>query len=249
MLLCSLALVLCFFIVGGLGLAYVQPRFIIDFLASSFPEVLFTVNTSEKIIALTIDDAPTSLDTPHILDVLKQHNVTATFFCIGQHIQLQDQDRSLLQRMRDEGHEMGNHMWSDDPSYKLDDMEFRRQFREVDSMLEEVVPNRSVKWFRPGHGFFTRNMLDIVGHYGYRIALGDVYPHDPHIRFPALNSFYVLNRVHPGAVIILHDRPYTVQTLDYILPQLKAMGYTITTLSELIKHNESLVLGRKIHNE
>lgn len=83
-------------------------------------------------------------------------------------------------------------MSTDDPSYKLDAQEFKRQFIEVDSLLEGVNPDRVTKWFRPGHGFFTKKMLDMVGKFGYKTALGGVYPHDPMIKIPSVNSFCIL---------------------------------------------------------
>lgn len=239
MFLISCLLVLCLLVAAGVAAVYLQPRFLINLISRSYPEVLFNVDTSEKIIALTIDDAPTRVETPQILDILKEFNATATFFCIGYNMMYEDRDKSILRRMRDEGHEIGNHMSYDDPSYKLEDAEFKKQFTHVDSLIEEVNAERTTKWFRPGHGFFTRKMLDVVGGFGYKTALGDVYPHDPMIKLPSVNSYYVVNRVHPGAIVILHNRPWTMDALCSLLPQLKEMGYTITTLSGLLKYKQS----------
>jgi peptidoglycan/xylan/chitin deacetylase (PgdA/CDA1 family) len=223
---------------------YLQPRFIVNLIARAYPEVVFSVTTTEKIIALTIDDAPTRLDTPAILDILRENNVRATFFCIGYNIITEDSDREILTRMANEGHELGNHMSFDSPSYQLNDTEFTKQFLEVDELLHEIKNTseppddaNTSKWFRPGHGFFTRKMVDKVQSYGYRTALGDVYPHDPAIALSSVNAFYVINRVHPGAIIILHNRPWSVDTIATIVPKLKAMGYTFATLSELIKYD------------
>lgn len=258
---------------------YLQPRFLMDMVSRAYPEVMFTVKTDAKIIALTIDDAPTSKDTPIILDILRDNGVKATFFCIGHNIIYEDPTREILTRMRDEGHELGNHMFTDTASYQLSDAEFTRQLVEVDSLIEEVMRNgtatpnpnntsldtsrdgpphaldaspddttlttssptcpNNTKWFRPGHGFFTRKMLETVCKHGYRTALGDCYPHDPAITISSINSYYILNRVHPGAIVILHNRPWTLDTLRTVLPQLKAEGYTITTLTELSKYDTS----------
>jgi len=222
---------------------YLQPRFIVNLLSTAYPEVIFSVNTNEKLIALTIDDAPTRIDTPQILDILLQNNAKATFFCIGYNIEHEDPTRAILTRMLQEGHELGNHMSYDSPSYQLDDTEFNKQFFEVDELLQEAINSttpdnsNSNKWFRPGSGFFTRKMIEKVQSFGYRTALGDVYPHDPAIALSSVNSFYVINRAHPGAIIILHNRPWSVDTISTIVPKLKSMGYTFVTLSELIKHD------------
>jgi endopolyphosphatase len=254
---------------------YLQPRFLMDMVARAYPEVMFTVKTDAKIIALTIDDAPTNKDTPIILDILRDNGVKATFFCIGHNIIYEDPTREILLRMRDEGHELGNHMFTDSASYQLSDAEFTKQLVEVDALIQDIMRNgtttptpddtsldtsrdgppdtpddttlttstvcpNTTKWFRPGHGFFTRKMIETVCKYGYRTALGDCYPHDPTISISSVNSYYILNRVHPGAIIILHNRPWTLDTLRTVLPQLKAQGYTITTLTELSKYDTSL---------
>lgn len=178
---------------------YLQPRFIVNWVAKTYPEVVFSVNTTEKIIALTIDDAPTRLDTPQILDILRENDVRATFFCIGYNIITEDSDRELLTRMIQDGHELGNHMSFDEASYQLNDTEFNKQFWEVDELLQEVKnatkpptpPTDNTKWFRPGHGFFTRAMVEKVRTFGYRTALGDVYPHDPAIAISSVNAYCI----------------------------------------------------------
>jgi len=171
-----------------------------NWIARTYPEVVFSVNTTNKIIALTIDDAPTRLDTPLILDILRANEVRATFFCIGYNIITEDGNREILTRMLEEGHELGNHMSFDAPSYQLNDTEFNKQFWEVDEMLQEarnntlqpsMDNNNQIKWFRPGHGFFTRKMLEKVQTFGYRTVLGDVYPHDPAIAFSSINSYCI----------------------------------------------------------
>jgi peptidoglycan/xylan/chitin deacetylase (PgdA/CDA1 family) len=251
---------------------YLQPRFIIDLVSRAYPEVVFTVKTEEKIIALTIDDAPTYRETPILLDILRDNGAKATFFCIGYNIIHEDPTREILTRMKDEGHELGNHMFYDSASYQLSDTEFTQQLVDVDALLEEVKNNNTTpstdgdsanttngslvptkptcsnnnntgttptKWFRPGHGFFTRKMVELACEYGYKTALGDCYPHDPAIALPSVNTYYILNRVHPGAIVILHNRPWTLETLSSVIPQLKSMGYTITTLTELSKYDTS----------
>jgi peptidoglycan/xylan/chitin deacetylase (PgdA/CDA1 family) len=179
---------------------YLQPKFIVNWISQAYPEVVFSVNTTKMIIALTIDDAPTRLETPIILDILRDNDVRATFFCIGYNIITEDGDREILSRMIREGHELGNHMSFDAPSYQLNETEFNKQFMEVDEMLEEArnktaPPDNTndSKWFRPGHGFFTRKMVQNVSTYGYKTALGDVYPHDPAIAISSINAYCIFN--------------------------------------------------------
>jgi len=223
---------------------YIQPRPIVHLIATINPQVVFYVPTREKVVALTIDDAPTKFDTSLILDVLQENSVQATFFCIGHNIIHEDSTGDILKRMHNDGHELANHMFEDKPSYKLSEEEFETQLVTVDRLIQNVTRhpnattnNTSTKWFRPGHGFFTQRMIEQVSTHGYKTALGSVYPHDPAISFSSINSYFVLNRVHPGAVVVLHNRPWTVSTLKTILPRLKDMGYKVTTLSGLLQYD------------
>jgi peptidoglycan/xylan/chitin deacetylase (PgdA/CDA1 family) len=72
---------------------------------------------------------------------------------------------------------------------------------------------------------------------GYECALGSVYPVDAGLGWPWLSRRYILAHARPGAIIILHDRGQrgerTAAVLGRVLPELRARGYGIVTLSEL----------------
>lgn len=83
-------------------------------------------------------------------------------------------------------------------------------------------------------------MRRLVKGSGYRLALGDVYPHDPQVPFAKLNAKHILSMVRPGSIIVCHDpREWTVPMLAMVLPELRRRGYRVVTLSELLKEIES----------
>jgi peptidoglycan-N-acetylglucosamine deacetylase len=211
---------------------YFQPRFIIRWIAAQNSEVLFFVQTKAKVLALTIDDAPHNVVTPQILDVLKAHSAKATFFSLGENAKA---NINLIERIRNEGHELGNHLMKDRPSILLSASQFESELLEVENLLHLKGP---VKWVRPGSGWFNKRMLHQIKKCGYRCALGSVYPHDTLVRNVWIISKYITTQVYPGAIIILHDgasdRLRTVKVLKKILPELKKRGYEIVTLSRLI---------------
>mmetsp|Transcript_24033 Transcript_24033/g.30579 ORF Transcript_24033/g.30579 Transcript_24033/m.30579 type:complete len:163 (-) Transcript_24033:133-621(-) len=159
-----------------------------------------------------------------------------------------------MQRIKDGGHEMGNHMCKDRPSIKLSDEKYEEKLLKCDAVLnsfgafdnisegEEDPDGESenishYKWTRPGSGFFSATMLETARRNGYSTALGNVYPFDPQIRFPTLNGRHVVWRTSPGSVIIIHDRPYTCPSLEYILTQLsQEKQYQFLTLSQLANY-------------
>uniref|UniRef100_K3WB45 NodB homology domain-containing protein n=1 Tax=Globisporangium ultimum (strain ATCC 200006 / CBS 805.95 / DAOM BR144) TaxID=431595 RepID=K3WB45_GLOUD len=122
-------------------LAYVQPRWFMRFLAwASHPSVLWCVNTSERVCSLTIDDAP-SASTPLILDILKQHNVKATFFIISDRI---TGNEDVVRRIVREGHTLGNHLTEDRASV-LDALHvFEQKLKECDRAIRVYQPDASV---------------------------------------------------------------------------------------------------------
>ena len=95
------------------------------------------------------------------------------------------------------------------------------------------------KFFRPGSGFFSSRMLRVMDDLGYRLALGDVYPHDPILSSWKINSRHILSMLRPGGIIVCHDRrQWTPQMLRHVLPEMKRRGYRLVTLSELCANGQ-----------
>ena len=200
------------------------------------PNVLWQIPlpSSSRVVALTIDDAPSD-QTAKILDLLKVYGAKATFFVIGSQIAAHP---DLLQRMHEEGHEIGNHAWKDEPSISLPLSELERQILEVESLLP---PNSgSAKYFRPGSGFFNKKMVDRVMSLGYRVVLGSIYPHDPQIHSPKTNAKHVLSMLRPGGIIIMHDRRnYSAEQLELILRGMAAKEWKAENLGGVLKIAEA----------
>ena len=227
------------------ALAYLQPRWFMAALRWLSPSVLWTFDTDMKIAALTIDDAPME-HINEILTVLKEYGVHATFFVIGSYTKTES-GRAAIERILDEGHEIGHHSWSNFPSWILavfSSALFKLDFDATHDRLVGLLnitevrgtgqrsQSTRMKWFRPSHGFFSPGMLAYVALRGYRCVLGDVYPFDPELRSPSLSTWHVKRGIHPGAIVILHDRPHTPATLRALLPELvRVQGYRLETLS------------------
>jgi peptidoglycan/xylan/chitin deacetylase (PgdA/CDA1 family) len=214
-------------------IAYFQPLFAIKWLAKQKSEVLYFVNTKQYAVALTIDDAPHPTVTPKLLDVLKEYSAHATFFVMGANIK---GNEYILERMRFEGHELGNHLEKDFPSIRLSSEEFERQFVEVDVLINPKGPH---KWFRPGSAFFNDRMLKQAKSHGYRCSLASIYPNDTRVRNTWIIATFIIQKVFPGAIIIIHDgkedRVRSVEVLRNVLPKLQKQGYRIVALSELVE--------------
>lgn len=118
--------------------AYLLPAWLLRLLTRHAPpSVLFCAATDARVCALTIDDAP-SAATPRILDVLREHQVRATFFVISGNIAGRE---DVLRRIVDEGHALGNHLTEDRASVRDDLHVFERKLQECDAAISEYQPS------------------------------------------------------------------------------------------------------------
>jgi peptidoglycan/xylan/chitin deacetylase (PgdA/CDA1 family) len=194
------------------------------------------VPTSEKIIALTIDDAPSEF-TKGILEVLNENEAKATFFVIGGQATGRE---GVLEEMVKSGMELGNHAMHDEPSRSLSPSQLESEMKEVESSINgtyaAVGQERPPNYFRPGSGFFSTRMRAQVKELGYQMVLGSIYPHDPQIPYPTVNARHILSMARPGGIIICHDRRgWTKPMLRKVLPELRRRGYKITTVTGLLE--------------
>ncbi|KAF3491324.1 nodulation protein nodB [Arthroderma uncinatum] len=239
-------------IIGPLYILYKPPKFVISYAQRQWEDVLWHVPTSKKIVALTIDDGP-SRYTPEILEILKSNDATATFFVIGSHV-TPGREEALHDLIRN-GNELANHAMRDEPSCLLSESDLVNNISCVQKIISDAEttvasgdinnpgPNVDITpknlYFRPGGGFFTAKMRRVLSGLGYRLVLGDIYPHDPFVPFWQVNHWHILSPVRPGGIIICHDgRPWTLPLLRKLLPELKRKGYRVVTLTELLKEEE-----------
>jgi len=216
-----------------LGIAlWTAPRWLAPRIAARSPRCLYSAPTRERVVALTVDDGPDPVHTRDILDVLRAHDAHATLFFISSRVRGHE---ALVAAAVAEGHELGNHLTRDEPSNRLRPDAFAAAIREAGSVLGRFG---TVRWLRPGSGWYNDVILDTIEREGYRCALGSLYPYDAHHSSARLSAAYVLSNIRPGAVIILHDGGdrgrRTVEVLQRVLPVLRARGYRVVSLSELV---------------
>jgi peptidoglycan-N-acetylglucosamine deacetylase len=240
----------CFAVAGGLlaatgAIVWTAPDWLIERLAQRYPGCLYRVRTQQRLVALTIDDGPDPASTPLILAELRRHGATATFFLITSRLR---GDERLVRSLVAEGHELGNHFTQDRPSIRLDPHAFEADLLEAHRDIS--VWGRSI-WARPGSGWYSQAMIEVMRQHGYRCALGSVYPFDATIPSGAWAARYILRNAKPGAIVVLHDGGSrgrrTARVLAEVLPELRRRGYRIVSLSELVAAADTHVVSR--HDE
>jgi peptidoglycan-N-acetylglucosamine deacetylase len=219
------------------------PAWFFTLLARLHPGCLYQVPTPDLVVALTIDDSPDSISTSRILDQLRRHNAGATFFLITDRVRGQER---LIERIVQGGHQIANHFTRDRPSIWLDRREFEADLLQGHQALSKWVQPR---WARPGSGWYTQKMVDVMRRHGYRCALGSVYPFDVLIPSVPWAGSYILRNVRPGAIIVLHDGGdrglRTARVLSDVLPKLRRRGYRVLSLSELVALDSRRIPGKE----
>lgn len=219
------------------------------FLAPLLPRVVFCGDGQRRELALTIDDGPSppcltesvgqsQRGSMALLDLLRELQVTATLFVISGHLDRGDPD--YLERALADGHGIGHHMREDSVSACLSSAAFLQAFDRAAAEIQSAAEPHTLPlhWFRPGGGWIRPSMLRSVGARGYRLVLGSIFPWDT--MHPPLGwmRWFVLTNAHPGAILVLHDRPdtlpATMELLRMVVPALRRRGYRFVTLNRLL---------------
>lgn len=207
------------------------PRWLIRLVSRMAPRVLFSVPTDRPRVALTIDDGPSPELTGAILDILRKHGAHATFFVLGERAARHPE---LIVRIREEGHEIGNHMMADRRALLLGMDAFRREVTEAARVLG---PDAS-RLFRAGSGWMRPAQRRLVEELGYRACLGSVYPHDVVHRSGRVTRWFMLRKVRPGDIVILHEgderRRGVLRALDEALPEMSRRGLEVASVGKLV---------------
>lgn len=207
-------------------------------------QLVRSVKTEQRVVALTFDDGPHPTVTPAILDILAAHGARATFFLLGEHC---EKYPALVQRIVAEGHEAANHGYT----HKfLGKMPLQVSVEDVDktSRIIYQLTGCQPTFFRPPGGSRSDALLASLRDHGLITVLWSIDPRDWSNPGPARIRQRVLAGLRPGAIIILHDNREpsdTVAALPGLLADLAERGYRVVTVGDLLALNgERLVDGR-----
>ena len=190
---------------------------------------------SQKVLYLTFDAGYENGSTEKILDILKEQQVSAAFFLVGNYI---EKNADLVRRMEAEGHIVGNHtMHHKDMSKITDEAAFTKELQDLEALYQETVGKPMPKYYRPPQGIYSQENLRMAQKLGYRtvfwsLAYVDWNNDSQPTREQAFKK--LLPRTHPGAVILLHSTSKTnAEILGELIEKWKAEGYRFGTLEEL----------------
>ena len=192
-------------------------------------------NVGEKVLYLTFDAGYENGCTAKILDTLKEKQVPAAFFLVGNYIQ---RSPDLVRRMVAEGHTVGNHtMHHYDMSRLSDKAAFSRELTDLEALYKETVGQELPKYYRPPQGIYSEENLKMAQELGYKTLFWSLaYVDWNNDAQPTKEAAFakLLPRTHNGAVVLLHSTSKTnAEILGELIDKWKAMGYRFGTLEEL----------------
>lgn len=225
----------------GFGAEGTQPTGNVSAAELAKYNAYYVGNDQEKVIYLTFDAGYENGNTEPILDALKKHNVTATFFVVGHYLETAPE---LVKRMVEEGHTVGNHTYHHpDMSSISDKTAFSREMDDVAALYQEITGQEMPLYYRPPQGKYSKENLQMAQEMGYTtffwsLAYVDWYQDQQPTHEEAFQK--LTSRIHPGAIVLLHSTSQTNgEIMDELLTKWEEMGYTFRPLSELVEQASS----------
>ena len=188
-----------------------------------------------KKIYLTFDAGYENGNTEKILDVLKEQDVKATFFLVGNYM---EKCPEIVKRMVNEGHIVGNHTYHHKDMATLTNKEdFIKELKDLEEYYKNITGYEMSKFYRPPQGKFTEQQLMWAKEEGYKTCFWSLaYMDWDEKKQPSKDEAMekLTSRIHPGAIVLLHSTSSTnAEILDDIISEWKNMGYTFGDLMDL----------------
>ena len=209
---------------------------------ASYDELLpydayYMEQTDTKNLYLTFDVGYENGNTEKILDALKKHHASATFFVTGHFI---SENQDLIRRMVKEGHIIGNHTYSHPNMSKISSKEaFQNELKQVEDIYREIIGTDMPKYYRPPQGKYSTSNLAMAKELGYQTifwSLAYVDWNDNHQPSKEEAFAKLLPRTFPGVVVLLHSTSATnASILDELLTKWEEMGYSFKAMDSLVK--------------
>ena len=185
-----------------------------------FPNYVWDIPTTNKELYLTFDDGPTPEITNWTLDILKQYDAKATFFCIGSNI---EKHPEIFENIIANGHTIGNHTQHHIKGWKTKNKVYLNEVEKAQTTIKAHFKNHhqvATNLFRPPYGQLKpkqgKQLIDL----GYNIIMWDVLSFDwdqTVSEDKCLDN--VVSKSKEGSIIVFHDSIKAKKNMTYTLPK------------------------------
>ena len=195
-----------------------------------FPSCVWRIPNKQNKIFLTFDDGPNPTFTRKILAILKAHDISATFFCIGRQAQKHPE---LLNEILASGHTIGNHSQTHKNGWKTTTVDYVNEVTDCARIFTSSL-------FRPPYGKITPKQVRKLKR-NYKIIMWDVLGADFDFRVDAKKiETNITKNTQSGSIIVLHDNPKfaakMLEALPLIITNLKEKGYVFSSIDATLLH-------------
>ncbi|MBK0380350.1 polysaccharide deacetylase family protein [Mucilaginibacter segetis] len=196
-------------------------------LKKLYPGLIWDGPPNTRCIYLTFDDGPIPIVTPFVLNILKQYNAKATFFCIGDNI---TKHPDIFTQVKNEGHAIGNHTFNHLKGWDTDNNTYLQNFLKADDLTQSPL-------FRPPYGRIKKAQIKLLKQARpqlkiimWNVLSGDF---DTHLT-PDACLKNVIKHTREGSIVVFHDSlkayPRLLYTLPLALDYWSKKGYSFYTL-------------------
>ena len=198
-------------------------------------QIIYQGSTSNKVVALTFDDGSDGYNIQSILNTLSANNIKATFFLTGQGAENHPQ---AIKNIVSAGHDIGNHSYNHPDFTTVATTEMTNQLTRTETIITNLTGKSTKPFFRAPFGSYNSTVLQTVGNAGYTYTFQWTIDSLDWTGNSATDIYNrVINNIVPGAIVLMHTgygANGTTAALPNIINQLRAMGYSFVTLSQLM---------------
>ncbi|MCM3717111.1 polysaccharide deacetylase family protein [Fictibacillus phosphorivorans] len=211
----------------------IEPTVHLDDLPAS---PIYRGNPEKPMVTLLVNVAWGNEHLPGILQTMKKNNVRSTFFLDGSWVK---KNPSLAKMIAEEDHEIGNHAYSHPDLKKMTNTRITEELKQTNEVIHATL-DKKPKWFAPPSGSYRTDVVKIADDLNMKTILWSVDTVDWRNPNPDEMVERVLNKVHPGAMVLMHPTASTASGLDKLIKGIKAKGLSIGTVTELMDEKRLL---------
>jgi peptidoglycan-N-acetylglucosamine deacetylase len=197
------------------------------------PTAIYKGNPEKPMVTFIINVAWGNEYLSDILATLKKHHVNATFFLEGRWVK---NSPELAKMIVEGGHEVGNHSFSHPDMKSLSTARIHEEIKKTNEVIEATTGEKP-RWFAPPSGSYKEEVAKVASVHGLGTVMWSVDTIDWKKPSPDALIQRVTDKLHNGAMILMHPTNSTTRALDALITEIKAQNYEIDTVSELLSED------------
>lgn len=193
-------------------------------------QVIYQGTSGQKVIALDVNVDWGEEYIPPLLDILSRHNVKVTFFVTGNWAQ---KHPDMIKEMLRRGHDVENHGYRHVHLTRLADNQVVNEIVQAGNMIFDITGQKPTL-FSPPYGEIDDRVTRLAIGKGYQVIMWSLDTIDWQRPSPDTITNRIVKRLHNDAIVLMHPTEPTVKALPALLEEIKAQGYDIKKVKEII---------------